>query len=163
MVSVFICANLLYIFLWWDICSNFSLFFFQIIGLFVFCICLDSSLYKKYILRIFSASPKPVFLFWVSFVFSSVQFSSVNQLCPTLSDPVDCNKSGFLVYHQLLHSNSCPLSWWCHPTISSCHPLLLPPLIFPNIRVFSNESVLCIRWLKYWSFSFSISPSLLLC
>ena len=40
-----------------------------------------------------------------------------------------------------------------------CHPLLLPPLIFPNIRVFSNELVLRIRWPKYWSFSFSISPS----
>ena len=40
-----------------------------------------------------------------------------------------------------------------------CHPLLLLPLIFPNIRIFSNESVLCIRWPKYWSFSFSISPS----
>ena len=50
-------------------------------------------------------------------------------------------------------SNSCPSSWWCHPTISSCHPLLLLPSIFPSIRVFSNESVLCIRWPKYWSFS----------
>ena len=40
-----------------------------------------------------------------------------------------------------------------------CHPLLLPPSIFPSIRVFSKESVLCIRWPKYWSFSFSISPS----
>ena len=40
-----------------------------------------------------------------------------------------------------------------------CHPLLLPPSIFPNIRVFSNESALHIRWPKYWSFSFSISPS----
>ena len=40
-----------------------------------------------------------------------------------------------------------------------CHPLLLPPLIFPSIGVFPNESVLCIRWPKYWSFSFSISPS----
>ena len=40
-----------------------------------------------------------------------------------------------------------------------CHPLLLPPSIFPSIRVFSNESVLHIRWSKYWSFSFSISPS----
>ena len=58
-------------------------------------------------------------------------------------------------------SNSCPSSWWCHPTISSsviC-PLLLLPSIFPRIRVFSNESVLCIRWPKYWSFSFNISPS----
>ena len=40
-----------------------------------------------------------------------------------------------------------------------CHPLLLPPSIFPSIRVFSSESVLCTRWTKYWSFSFSISPS----
>jgi len=40
-----------------------------------------------------------------------------------------------------------------------CHPLLLLPSIFPNIRVFSNESALCIRWPKYWSFSFNISPS----
>ena len=40
-----------------------------------------------------------------------------------------------------------------------CHPLVLPPSIFPNIRGFSNESVLCIRWPKYWSFSFNISPS----
>ena len=40
-----------------------------------------------------------------------------------------------------------------------CRPLLLPPSIFPSIRVFSNESLLCIRWAKYWSFSFSISPS----
>ena len=54
-------------------------------------------------------------------------------------------------------SNSCPLSQWCHPTISLCWPLLLPPSIFPRIRVFSNESALHIRWPKYWSFS--ISPS----
>ena len=40
-----------------------------------------------------------------------------------------------------------------------CRPLLLPPSIFPSIRVFSNESALCIRWPKYWSFSFNISPS----
>ena len=43
-------------------------------------------------------------------------------------------------------SNSCPLSQWCHPTISSCHPLLLLPSILPSIRVFSNESTLHIRW-----------------
>ena len=60
-------------------------------------------------------------------------------------------------------SSSCPLStifkMWCYITISSCHPLLLPPSIFPSVRVFTNESVLCIRWPKYWSFSFSFSPS----
>ena len=56
-------------------------------------------------------------------------------------------------------SNSCPLSRWCHPTISSCHSLLLLLSIFPSIRVFSNESALHIRWPKNWSFSFSISAS----
>ena len=56
-------------------------------------------------------------------------------------------------------SNSCPLSRWCHPTISSCYPLLLLPSILPSIKVFSNESVLLIRCPKYWSFSFSISTS----
>ena len=55
--------------------------------------------------------------------------------------------------------SSCSLHWWCHPSISSCHPLLLLPSVFPSIRVFSNESTLCIRWPEYWSFSFSISPS----
>ena len=58
-----------------------------------------------------------------------------------------------------VHSNSCPSSRWCHPAISSCHPLLLLPSIPPSIRVFSNESALCIRRPKYWSFSFNISPS----
>ena len=57
------------------------------------------------------------------------------------------------------HSNSCPSSRWYHPTISSCRPLLLPPSVFPSIRAFSNESVLHIKWPKYCSFSFNISPS----
>ena len=57
-------------------------------------------------------------------------------------------------------SNSSPLSQWCHPIISSSvTPLLLLPSISPSIRIFSNEPVLHIRWPKYWSFSFSISPS----
>ena len=56
--------------------------------------------------------------------------------------------------------SSCPLHQWCHTTIFIlCHPLLLLPSIFPSIRVFSNESAVHIRWPKYWSFSFSISPS----
>ena len=58
-----------------------------------------------------------------------------------------------------VHPKPCPLSWRCHPTISSCRPLLLLPSIFPSIKVFSNESDLCIRWPKCWSFSFNISPS----
>ena len=58
-----------------------------------------------------------------------------------------------------VHSDSHPSSLWCHPAISSCRPLLLLPPIPPSIRVFSNESTLRMRWPKYWSFSFSISPS----
>ena len=60
-----------------------------------------------------------------------------------------------------VYSNSCPSPRWCHPTISSSvsRPLLLLPSIFPSIRVFSNESAFRIRWPKYWSFSFNISPS----
>ena len=57
-------------------------------------------------------------------------------------------------------SDSCPLIWWCHPTISSsATPFSFLPSIFPSIRVFSTESAFHIRWPKYWSFSFSISPS----
>ena len=59
-----------------------------------------------------------------------------------------------------VHPNPCLLSWWCHPTISSSViPSPSYPSIFPSIRVFSNELVLCIRWPEYCSFSFSISPS----
>ena len=56
-------------------------------------------------------------------------------------------------------SDSCPSSQWCHPTISSCFPILLLPSTFPSIKIFFNELALCTRWPKYWSFSFSISPS----
>ena len=67
---------------------------------------------------------------------------------------------GFPVYHQLLelaHSHSSSVMPSNHLIL--CHPLLLLPSIFPNVGVFSNKSVLLIRWPKYWSFSFSISPS----
>ena len=57
------------------------------------------------------------------------------------------------------YSDSCPSSRWCHPTIILCCPLLLLPSVFPSIKVFSSESIFCIKWPKYWSFSFSISPS----
>ena len=58
-----------------------------------------------------------------------------------------------------VYSSSCPSSQWCHPTISSSVVPFSSHCIFPNIRVFSNESVFHIRWPKYWSFSFSISPT----
>ena len=89
------------------------------------------------------------------------QFNSVAQSCPTLCDPTDgstqaslsitnswswlklmCIKSVMPSYHLIL-----------------CRPLLLLPSVSPSIRDFSNVSLLCIRWPKYWSFSFSISPS----
>ena len=80
---------------------------------------------------------------------SSVQFSSVAQSCLTLCDPRDCSTPGFPVHHHLLElaqTHIHRVGWWCHPTISLCHPLLFLLSVFPSIRVFSNESVLCIRW-----------------
>ena len=85
----------------------------------------------------------------------------VVQLCPTLCNPVYCSMPGFLSFtisKSLLKLMSIESVMPSNHLIL-CHPLLLPPSIFPNIRVFSNESVLCIRWPEYWGFSFSISAS----
>ena len=91
-----------------------------------------------------------------SLVAEHIQFSSVQSLWPHelqhARPPCPSPTAG-------VYPNPCPLSRWCHPTISSCCPLLLPPSIFPSIRVLSDESALRIRWPKYWSFSFNISPS----
>ena len=75
--------------------------------------------------------------------------------------PMDCSMPGFPVLHCLLEfAQSCLLSQWYYLTISSSVTLLLLlPSIFPSIRIFSSKSAFCIRWPKYWSFSFSISPS----
>ena len=83
-------------------------------------------------------------------------FSSVTQLCPTHCDPMDCSTPGFPVHHELLELTQTHVMP-CNRLIL-CRPLLLLPSIFPSIRVFSNESVLRMRWPKYQSFSFSISP-----
>ena len=77
--------------------------------------------------------------------FSSVQFLS----CLTLCSPMDCSTPGIPLHQVGDASNHLIL----------CHPLLLLPLNFPSIRVFSNESIFHIRWPKYWSFSFSINSS----
>ena len=89
------------------------------------------------------------------------QFSSVAQLCLTLCNPMDCSVPGFPVHHHLLKLAQTHIHQLMMPSshLVFCSPLLLLPSIFPSIRVFSNESVLRIRWPKYWSFSFSISPS----
>ena len=91
----------------------------------------------------------------------SVQFSSVTQSCLTLCDPMNCSTPGLPVRHQLMSSPKlmCTESVMPSSHLILCHPLLLLPLIPPSIRVFSNESNLCMRWPKYWSFSLSISPS----
>ena len=86
----------------------------------------------------------------------SVQFSSFAQLCPTLCDPMNHSTPGLPVHHQLLEFTQTHVHGVSDATQPS-HPLLSPSP--PSIRVFSNESTLCMRWPKYWSFSFSISPS----
>ena len=90
----------------------------------------------------------------------SVQFSSVAQSCLTLCDPMNCSTPGLPVHHQLpeftqthVHRVSDAIQP-SHPLSSPFPPAPTPP----SIRVFSNESILCMRWPKYWSFSFSISP-----
>ena len=90
-----------------------------------------------------------------------VQFSSVNQLCPTLWTPCTAAHQASL---SITNSRSLLKLMSITPVMPSnhlilCRPLLLLPSIFPSIRVFSNESALHIRWPKYWSFSFNISPS----
>ena len=101
---------------------------------------------------------------WRSFFlhhFVKLQFSSVAQSCPTLCDPMNCSIPG---PPSITNSRSTPKPMSIESVMPSnhlifCRPLLLLPSVFPSIRVFSNESALCIRWPKYWSFSFSISPS----
>ena len=92
---------------------------------------------------------------------SSVQFSSVTQSCPTLCDPMNRSTPGLPVHHHLpeftqthVHRVSDAIQP-SHPRSSPSPPAPNPP----SIRVFSNESTLRMRWPKYWSFSFSISPS----
>ena len=86
---------------------------------------------------------------------------SVTKSRPTLYSPMDCSTPGFSVLHYLpefaqIHANELVMP---SNHLILCCPLLLLPSIFPSTTVFSSESALCIRWPKYWSFSFSISPS----
>jgi len=91
----------------------------------------------------------------------SVQFSLVALSCPTLCDSMDWRTPGLPVHHQLLEFTQTHVHW-VGDAIQLSHPLSSPSSpapIFPSISVFSNESALLIRWPKYWSFSFNISPS----
>ena len=94
------------------------------------------------------------------FLVITVQFSSVAQSSLTLCDPINHSTPGLPVYHQLPEFTQTHVIKSVMPSshLILCHPLL-PHTIFPSIRVFSNESVLRIRWPKYLSFSFSISLS----
>ena len=95
------------------------------------------------------------------FNLSVSNYISVSQSCLTHCDPMDCSMPGFLPFtnsQSLLRLMLIELVMPSYHLIL-CRPLLLPPSIFPSIRVFSNESVLRIRWPKCWSFSFTISPS----
>ena len=88
-------------------------------------------------------------------------YCTVVKLCSTLCIPMDYSIPGFPVFHYLpeFAQINVHLSVMLSNHLILCHPLLLLPSIFPSIRVFSNEFCLCITWPKYWSFSFSISPS----
>ena len=94
-------------------------------------------------------------------MFCSVQFSSVGQSCLTLCNPMNRSTPGLPVHHQLLESTQTHVHVSVMPSnhLILCRPLLLLLPIPPSIKVFSNESAFCIRWPKYWSFSFNISPS----
>ena len=94
-------------------------------------------------------------------VFSSVQFSSVAQLCLTLCDPVNAAHQASLSITNSWSSRKLMSIELVLPSshLILCHPLLLLPAVPPSIRIFSSESTLRMRWPKYWSFSFSISLS----
>ena len=94
--------------------------------------------------------------------FSSVQFSSVAQLCLTLWDPMNHSTPGLPVHHRLPEFTQTHVLESLMPSshLILCRPLLLLPSVFPRIRVFSNELAIYIIWPKFWSFSFSISPSM---
>ena len=90
----------------------------------------------------------------------SVQFNSVAQSCLTLCDPMNCSTPGLPVHHQLPLPKPMSIELVMPSNhLILCHPLFLLPPIPPSLGVFSNESTLHMRWPKYWSFSFSISPS----
>ena len=114
-----------------------------------------SKLGKEYVKAVYC---HPAYLTYMQ---GSVQFSSVTQSCPTLCDPMNRSRPGLLCITNSRSSLRLTSIESVMPSshLILCHPLILLPPIPPSIRVFSNESTLHMRWPKYWSFSFSISPS----
>ena len=96
-----------------------------------------------------------------SFIEKKSNTCSVAQSCLTLGNPMNCSTPDLSARHQLPEFTQPVSIESVMPSnhLILCHPLLLPPSVFPGMRVISNESVLRIRWLKYWSFSFSLRPS----
>ena len=110
----------------------------------------DSKLGKEYV--------KAVYFHPAYLTYMQSQFSSVTHSCPTFCNPIDCSMTGFPIYHQLPEFSQTYIHQVgdaIQPSICCCLLLRLPG----GIRVFSSESVLCIRRPEDWSFSFSISPS----
>ena len=138
------------------LCSIYYVFLYMSFGGYIYsfllCVCVCVYIYIYICLYIY---------IYIYIYISSVQFSSVAQSCPTLCDPMNRSTPGLPVHHQLLSSlrlTSIKSVMPCSHLIL-CWPLILLPPIPPSFRVFSNESTLRMRWPKYWSFSFSISPS----
>ena len=101
------------------------------------------------------------FCYFHNFSWVDLQFSSVTHLCPSLCDPMNCSTPGFPVHHQLPELTQIHVHQ-VSDAIQPSHPLSSPSSPAFNLsqhQVFSSESVLCVRWPKYWSFSFSISLS----
>ena len=132
-----------------------SLYSFKIRGLLLMFICVN---------ELTKSNSEYQWPLWGTLELSRLQFSSVPQSCPTLCDPMNGSTGqaslSITNSQSLLKLMSIESVMPCRHLIL-CHPLLLLPSIppAPSIRVFSNESTLRVRWLKYWSFSFSISPS----
>ena len=120
-----------------------------------------SFIHSKYLYLVPSVY-QALFRHWKLFFFCTCSFDAVVQLSPTLCDPMTAAPQALLsstISQSLLKLMSIE-SVMPSNRLILCRPLLLLPSIFPSIRVFSNELALCIRWSKYWSFSFSTSPSI---
>ena len=112
----------------------------------IYYICIWYILYYRYVYILYAY----MYIYIYSIYIRSVQFSSVAQLCPTLFNSMNRSTPGLPVHHKLLEFTQTHVMPSSHLIL--CRPLLLLPPIPPSIRVFSNESTLCMRWPKYSEF-----------